>query len=240
MTQKILVVSAYIHEAMYRSRLILNPNLLPYEICGVDNRAANRGLPEIYNEVIAEYVSRDLWFCFVHEDLEIRGSMESLGRLDRRSLYGTFGVRLEGRVPVAYGNHVCSRKDGTGSTRLGVPVSGVVKVDALDCQCIIAHTQLFREFPQLRFDENLSFDLYGEELCMQARLRHGLSVYVCGIEAQHYSFGQVTERYGKGLEYIASKYPYDAVAGACSFIGGAADDLRRYFTYDIEANRAVF
>jgi hypothetical protein len=100
----------------------------------------------------------------------------------------------------------------------------------------MVHTSLLSRYPTLRFDERLTFDLYAEGFSINAQERFGITVKVVPLKFQHYSHGNLTERYYEGLHYLASKYPDVAVAGSCSFIGGRASTLEKLFKYNIRAD----
>lgn len=227
----------YVNEVMFRCFFELNSRLLEYDIKGVDNRKVNEGLPAIYNRFINEKISEDCWLFFVHEDFDIRSDLSYLSSLDRDCIYGTFGVYMEGDVPVGVGCHTVSRKDGSNVQKVGLEVAECKEVETVDCQSILVHTSLFRKHKDLRFDENLSFDLYAEDLCINAKHNFGLSVKVFPLVFQHYSHGKITDRYYRGLEHLAQKYPDYAVPGSCSFIGGKAKKLEKKFSYDIVATK---
>lgn len=229
-------MTVFINPEMYHRFFTSNSNVNCYELIAIDNRRHNRGLPTIYNEVIEKYLNEDCWLFFVHEDFEIKSDMDVIEDLDRGYVYGTFGINLEHNVPVGYGKHVCSKKDGSGPLDVGNEVFDAVKVQTLDCQSILVHTSLLTKYPLLRFDENLTFDLYAEDFCINAQERYGIDVKVFPLRFQHYSYGKITERYHAGLRYLAEKYPAIAVAGSCSFIGGRAGELEKNFKYDIAAN----
>jgi len=160
-----------------------------------------------------------------------------LAELDKNCVYGTFGANFENqRVAVGYGKHVCSNKDGSEATEVGIELHAPAEVQTLDCQCVIVHTTLLARYPDLRFDEKLTFDLYAEDFSINARERFGLPVKVVPLEFQHYSHGRLSERYDAGLRYLAAKYPEVAVAGSCSFIGGRACELGKMFKYNIRAD----
>ena len=235
---KIKLVTVFINEVMYRSFFDLNSFLLQTEKVCIDNRGDNRSVTVIYNEVIEQEIDNDYWLFFVHEDFEIKSDLEAVtGMLDKNSIYGTFGVRMEHGVPVAYGKHICSNKWGGNAVIAGMNIEGPEVVETLDCQSILVHTSLLRVIKGLRFDEKLSFDLYAEDFSINASKRHGISIGVFPLVFQHYSHGKITQRYHDGLEYLRSKYPDVCVAGSCSFIGGACKKAESKFKYNIEANR---
>lgn len=233
----IKLVVVFINPDMYGRFFEDNDRLRFYEKIAVDNRKKNRGLPVIYNEIIERYIHADCWLCFIHEDLEIKSDLFILAELDKNCVYGTFGVNFENqRVAVGYGKHVCSNKDGSDATEIGIKIHAPAEVQTLDCQCVIVHTSLLARYPDLRFDEKLTFDLYAEDFSINARERFGLPVKVVPLEFQHYSYGRLSERYDAGLRYLAAKYPDVAVAGSCSFIGGRASELEKIFKYNIRAD----
>jgi hypothetical protein len=230
------LVTVFISPEMYSKFFTSNANVNCHDLIGIDNRPLNRGLPVIYNEVIEKYKNDDFWLFFVHEDFEIKCDLAIVNCLDRSFIYGTFGVSLINNAPVGYGRHICSNKDGSCAIEVGNEVTGTVKVQTLDCQSILVHTSLLSKYPFLRFDEKLTFDLYAEDLCINAQKWYGIDVRVFPLRFQHYSCGKITERYHAGLRYLAEKYPAVAVAGPCSFIGGKASELEKMFKYDIRAN----
>jgi len=235
--RKLKIFSVYINEIMFNNFFNLNAALLPYEVQGIDNRKENLGLPIIYNTIINNHIDEDLWLFFVHEDFEIKGDLDHIFDLDPCSVYGTFGVKLYDSMPLGYGKHICSNKDGSGAVEVGLTVNNIEDVQSLDCQSILIHTSLLRSYPKLRFDENLTFDLYVEDICINAGCLHGVPIRVIPLHFQHYSHGKITERYHSGLRYLEAKYPNHGVPGSCSFIGGLANELSKKFTYEVQANK---
>lgn len=235
---KIKIISVFINEVMFNNFFNLNSNLLRYDILGIDNRKRNAGLPKIYNEMIDMHIHKDMWLFFVHEDFEVKGSLEHIFHLDKDTIFGTFGVRMdEGKPPMGFGRHTCSNKDGSNAVQAGLPINNSEAVQTIDCQSILVHTSLLRKHASLRFDEQLTFDLYAEDLCLNASCLLGLSINVFPLQFQHYSHGKITERYHKGLAYLQEKYPNHALPGSCSFIGGKYAELEKIFKYDIQAAR---
>ncbi|MCG7520519.1 hypothetical protein [Ruegeria sp. Ofav3-42] len=227
----------FVNERMAGDLFSKNPNLRDVDVNLIDNRGRSAGLPELYNEIIEKHLGEDAWLFFVHEDFEVQGELFDTKNLAIEAIYGTFGVKLKGHVPVSFGRHKCSEKDGTSVLQVGLPVTSPTWVETLDCVAVMVHTQLVRDRPGLRFDEVLTFDLYAEDLCINAQENFGIPVLVLPVEFQHYSKGFVTERYWRGVQYLGEKYPNVGVPGSCSFIGGKSQELEDHFTYDIPANR---
>jgi hypothetical protein len=227
------IITVVIAPAMYDRFFLTNPVLNGCELVSIDNRALNRGLPVIYNESIARYLHEDCWLLFVHEDFEIKGGLPIIDTLDTGFVYGTFGLNFENHSPAPYGRHVCSNKDGSRAVEVGHVVGEPLAVQTLDCQSVLVHTALLRNNPKLRFDEHLTFDLYAEDFCINAKSNLGITSKVFPLNFQHYSHGNITDRYHTGIRYLAQKYPDVAVAGSCSFIGGRSADLEKYFVYGV-------
>lgn len=233
---KINVITVYINEIMFYNFFILNSNLMRYNIISIDNRQINNGLPNLYNKVIKDKINDNAWLFFVHEDFEIKSSLECIHDLDENAIYGTFGVSMEqSGYPIAFGRHTCSNKDGTNAVEAGMPIASIQSVQTIDCQSILIHTSLLRRHNSLRFDENLSFDLYAEDLCLNASCMLNIPIYVFPLDFQHYSHGKITDRYHKGLSYLKTKYPNHALPGTCSFVGGNSAELEKVFKYNIQA-----
>ena len=234
---RLRVFVPFINETMAGNFFRHNPRLDGIDVDLIDNRVRGAGLPELYNEVIEAHLGEDCWLFFVHEDFEIQGPLFDLASLSRDVVHGTFGVRMRGHVPVAIGRHVCSQKDGSKPVKVGEEIEEPTWVDTIDCQSILLHTSLLRRHEDLRFDEMLTFDLYCEEFCLNAQVNFGIPVLIAPLRFQHYSHGRITDRYHRGLDHLARRYPNCAMPGTCSFIGGRAADLGVHFKYDIEANR---
>jgi len=229
--KKLKLVTVFINPEMYFRFFTSNKFVNNNSLIAIDNRQLNRGLPVIYNEVIENLVNENCWIFFVHEDFEIKCGLGVIDTLDQNFVYGTFGINIENFFPVGYGKHVCSNKDGSNAVEVGMTVSNAVKVQTLDCQSVLVHTSLLSKNPHLRFDEKLTFDLYAEDFCINSRELHKIEVKVFPLSFQHYSHGNLTERYYSGLKYLAKKYPTVGVAGSCSFIGGNTSDLEKGFKY---------
>jgi hypothetical protein len=235
---KLKVITVVVNPAMYERFFLENSQVNGYDLVSIDNRPLNRGLPVIYNELIARYLDDDCWLLFVHEDYEIKGGLSVIECLDKGHVYGTFGLNFENNSPAPYGRHICSNKDGTRAVEVGHVVTEPVAVQTLDCQSVLVHTSLLRNNPKLRFDEQLTFDLYAEDFCINAKFNLGITAKVFPLTFQHYSHGKLTERYHSGIRYLAQKYPNVAVAGSCSFIGGKSAELEKYFVYGVGAVQA--
>lgn len=100
---KLKIITVVIDPAMYERFFSLNPVLKGCDLVSIDNRQFNRGLPIIYNELIARYLDEDCWLLFVHEDYEIKAGLSVVDTLDKTHVYGTFGLNFENNSPAPMG-----------------------------------------------------------------------------------------------------------------------------------------
>jgi 2-polyprenyl-3-methyl-5-hydroxy-6-metoxy-1,4-benzoquinol methylase len=103
-----------------------------------------------------------------------------------------------------------------------------VLVDTLDCQCAIVHSSLVEKY-NLCFDENLKFDLYIEDFCINAKINHDIESNILNINCCHHSIiDNMDERpsYFKMLKYFNKKYKDHIFSGTVGLIGGKANKCR--------------
>ena len=193
---------------MYKHCILDNPWCAGMEKTTLDNRRENRFITVLYNEVL-EHCADDEWLVFCHEDWHPDCDLRPiLAPLDRNRLYGPIGVYVEeGRLAdfIHIMGHVrhC-RKDGKAARTVnGIKEEG--RVDSFDCQCVIVHSSLVRRCG-LRFDEQLSFDMYVEDFCVSAYERFGIESHTLDIPCTHYSKGSLNERFYRSLAYVQGKY----------------------------------
>lgn len=191
---------------MYARLVKGNPNNAGGEFVAFDNLAENLSVTARYNSFIESWdYSREAWFVFVHEDYEF---LEPVGPLlakaDRKSIYGTCGARS-----TRPGDDIVwalnSNRDGTDLGLYGRPFCGQPTVLTSDCNCLMVHSTLVREFG-LRFDEKLTFDLYAEDFEIVAFECFGIPTKILGVANHHYSFGNIAPRFFVQRRYLMDKY----------------------------------
>ena len=202
----VYVVSVVRDFDLYGRLVKNNPCLAGCELCPFDNRIENISITKRYNSFIDEHrFKAEDWLVFCHEDFEFLEPLEqklaSL-HLAERALYGIAGVDFTG---ISRGLTLNSEKDGSKIVVSGFPFSGPVEVSTFDCMSIIVSARTLKR-EKLRFDENLSFDLYAEELCINARERCNIPSYVLPIKTQHYSWGNIGERFMLQYKYLSNKF----------------------------------
>ena len=199
-------VSVVRDRAMYARLVKGNPSNAGGEFVAFDNLAENLSVTARYNSFLDSWdYSREAWFVFVHEDYEF---LEPVGPLlakaDRKSIYGTCGARS-----THPGDDIVwalnSNRDGTNLGVYGRPFRGQPTVLTSDCNCLMVHSSLVREFG-LRFDEKLTFDLYVEDFEIAAFERFGIPTKILGVANHHYSFGSIAPRFFVQRRYLMDKY----------------------------------
>ena len=191
---------------MYARLVKGNPSNAGGKFVAFDNLAENLSVTARYNSFLDSWdYSREAWFVFVHEDYEF---LEPVGPLlakaDRKSIYGTCGARS-----THPGDDIVwalnSNRDGTNLGVYGRPFRGQPTVLTSDCNCLMVHSSLVREFG-LRFDEKLTFDLYAEDFEIGAFERFGIATRILGVANHHYSFGNIAPRFFVQRRYLMDKY----------------------------------
>ncbi len=176
-----------------------------------DNNKENLTIPVRYNSFLDSYdYSNEDWFVFCHEDWELKEDLEKrLNNLDKNNLYGVIGTSLNwnGFSNPTHGEIENSNKDGSGLIKYGNPNNNLMPVGTFDCQCLIVHSSLVKKY-KLRFDENLTWDLYVEDFCISARENHAISSNILQLNCQHYSFGHIEERFYKQYRYLQQKFKH--------------------------------
>jgi len=222
--------------SMYNMCIVNNLHWGPAKLIPADNRENNEYITVCYNRFLAT-VLEDCWLVFCHEDFMLTGPIEPLlGQADKSAIYGAIGGILTikrhwllGEVPTStiLGEITQSDKTGSNTHKKGSAVSMGTIVDTVDCQCVIVHSSLLRKY-KLRFDESLAFDLYAEDFCIGAMLKHGILTRILPISCHHFSGGKVAERFFNQLDYLEKKYPRWEAYGSVGYsIGGGRTFTRR-------------
>ncbi|MDX1919136.1 MAG: hypothetical protein SFU25_00200 [Candidatus Caenarcaniphilales bacterium] len=240
---QIVFISAVLNYEMYGQCFLQNSCINQFELISFNNNEQNLSVSQRYNQFLNSYnFSREAWFVFCHEDFLVNETdLEiKLNTLDKNSIYGPIGSRAEkNKFTVSFNNknhefplkYLCGKivqrnKDGSGKKIIGTISASLDRVDTLDCCCLIVHSSLIQRHG-LRFDEKLSFDLYVEDFCINAKENYAIQSFVFPFNCEHWSSGNITERYYQNLGYLNQKYPNALYAGSCSFIGGKTVELAK-------------
>lgn len=232
---KPIIVSVVRDFAMYDKCLGKNPNCQGCTLAPLDNRVENEGVSKRYNEFLASRpADEEAWYIFCHEDFELlEPLLPRLEGLDKSALWGVIGAKTKAYCSIYHhwqllGKELECNKDGSNEHFTGHVVSLGTPVETFDCQCLIVHSSLIKKY-NLRFDENLTFDLYVEDFCIAAA-GYGVVSRVLLLVVRHWSRGNVLERYHKQEAYLAKKYPNLCSTGTCSWILGGNPPLGRRLT----------
>lgn len=239
MNARPLIVSAIRDEAMYMRSIAQNHDCDNCDKFAIDNRERNESIPVLYNRAIEQTLANEVdhWIVFAHEDFEpLEPLDEVLQQADPQQIYGIIGGRLLPRKRwllggiwsgVFYGEIMQTEKDGTNKITVGNRTPSGTVVETVDCQFIAVHTLLLRRLP-LRFDENLTFDLYAEDFCLAAWVRHNVKSAILNLQACHHSSGNIAPRFFDQKQYLDRKYPkHEAFSVVGYTIGGGRTVMRR-------------
>ena len=204
-----------------------NSNLISY-----DNRDENIPIPKRYNDFIKSYdYSTPSWFIFCHSDWEIIDDInKKIPNLDKSVIYGIAGVRLIKKGtkigPLLLGEYYEQSRDGKKFKVVSELTGKDTEVDSIDCQVIMCHSSLINKY-KLKFDENLSWDLYAEDFSISAYTKFKIKTKVISLKGIHHSdagFKNLPLSYANALTYLNKKYSKDIFGGCCSLIGGGSYD----------------
>ena len=177
----------------------------------LDNNVENKSISVRYNEFLNSYdYSIADWFVFCHEDWELKENLsKKLKNLDKNCLYGPIGTKITKKKNILLkyflGRIIHSNKDGSNAISLGLFCRTQRIVSTFDCQCLVVHSSLIQKY-NLRFDPNLNFDLYVEDFCIYAKENHQIESRILQMKCQHYSYGNVQQRFFDSFEYLKNKY----------------------------------
>lgn len=240
MIPKVAIVSVVRDFAMYERCIRGNPHCRGCELVSIDNREQNDGIGVCYNRFIeSRPADEEMWYVFCHEDFELKESfVPKLEFIDRDCLWGPIGAATEVKLGLYHrwmlrGSIEECKKDGSLLRQIGTSVSEGTPVETFDCQCVIVHSSLVRRH-HLRFDKNLTFDLYAEDFCIAAKERAGIISRILPLKVCHWSGGSVQPRYYKQESYLNGKWRNCCYTGTSSWIIGGKPPLGRRLTVGLK------
>jgi hypothetical protein len=180
-SSRIIVIVVYNNkEILDNCFLSSHPSINLYKKVLIEN-VSNKGLPTLFNETIKANLpfEQDSWFVFCHQDFILNEDLSiRLRGKDVNSIYGPIGIQQLG--PSKNIGQIVQ----TEGLLFGKKIENTYPVQTLDEQCLIIHSNLFKE--GLRFDEKFRFDFYGADICMQANIL-GFDVHAIQLKCQHKS-----------------------------------------------------
>jgi hypothetical protein len=248
MNTDVTLISVVRDKAMYDNCITSNSCVNQYTLIAIDNTTENKGIPARYNNFLSVYdYAKPTWFVFCHEDFEFK---EDIGALlstsDPHYLYGPIGAITKVYLKLLYlwqpcGSIIESNKDGTNLHSIGAAVADRTPVETFDCACLIVHSDLVKT-NNLRFDENLSFDLYIEDFCIVAHEKHRIRSLILNFDCRHWSGGKVTQRFYDQLSYLNKKHDETCYTSLCTYNIGHPNIRRKlnYFLRDMLKQTFLF
>jgi len=241
----LVVISVVRDFAMYERCLAKNPLVANCEHIVFDNREKNETIPILYNRYLKAYdFSKPAWFMFCHEDFEPRENIQRVvSTLSKDAIWGPIGAKTVVKwwgwcKWKGVGRIVMVNKDGSEPTEEGVMSSPQEVVETLDCCCILVHSSLFAR-TGLLFDENLSYDLYVEDLCIAAQELHGIRSMAVSFPCAHYSKNGPGDRYEQQHRYLNMKWRNMSYSSPCSWNIGGRFGVRMVFAWVKELVRRL-
>lgn len=230
------VICVYNKPEIFEKVIKTNENLQDFEIISFDNTQINTPITKHYNNFIKEQIldspdNNDFWCLFIHQDFGlIENITPKLEEFKPEAIYGAVGVKLfrgvffgkksqnshlgfKKYLAVEYGR-ILQGNDDFNFTYYGREVNAPVKVDAVDCCCIILHSSLIKKY-NLQFDENLSFHMYAEELCYRAQKEFDIPIVVAQLNCFHMGKGSYNEEFQKSTQYVKNKFNIERVPSTC-------------------------
>lgn len=208
--ENIKVVSVVRNMELYEKLVKNNGYYKNADFVIFDNRSENISIAKRYNSFLqeAKKLHTDSWFVFCHEDWELLCDLQKiLAKADKNAVYGVCGTlyNVQKNIVTWYGNILQSNKDGSKIMRWGKTFHSAKIADTVDCQCIIFHSSLIEKY-NLFFDENLMFDFYAEDFCMNASENYGIKTMVLPVKCHHYSYGNFSANFTSAVDYAKQKY----------------------------------
>jgi len=176
-----------------------------------DNTKENIGIPTRYNDFLNKYdYADDDWLIFCHEDWEtLEDLAPKVQELDKNRIYGVLGTvsNMSNRTKYYTGRTHVSNKDGSCDGQIGTLVPTGTEVDTFDCCALFIHSSLIKKY-NIRFDENLNWHHYVEELNIRLREKFNIPSCIIKIESKHWSYGcpLPNAEFERAFNYVRDKF----------------------------------
>lgn len=236
------VICVYNNQEIFSNIVKNNENLKNCKIFAYDNTKENIAITKHYNNYIEENIghgigdtvplnTNDFWCLFIHQDFGIMEDIEPiLKNLDKNNIYGAIGVKIlkglffgrsgtkrklgfKNELKLTFGRILQGNNDFSFK-KYGLKIFFQPTVNAIDCCCILIHSSLLREY-NLRFDENLNFHMYAEELCYRAKQEHNIKTKVVQLKCFHLGKGCIDESFQESVQYLKEKFKIKNIPSSC-------------------------
>lgn len=233
---KTKIVCVVNNQEIFEKVIKNNENIKNCEIFAYDNTIDNIAITKRYNDFIDanvlsdEVENRDFWCVFTHQDF---GFMEDidlvLEKLKKDCIYGPIGAKIfkgfffgkkEGdkigfktELKLILGSLLQGQND-FNFKKYGHKLFFQPTVDSVDCCCLVIHSSLIKKY-NLRFDENLSFHMYVEELCYRAKRDYKIKTKVSQMRCFHLGKGVLNEEFCQAVQYLRDKFKIEKIPSTC-------------------------
>ena len=227
------VVCVWNNREVYEKVVKNNENLKNCTIVDFDNTNENTAITKCYNDFITTKIDEnsDFWCLFIHQDFGLMEDTDSVvEKLDKKCMYGAVGMKifkgifigkkgpnqkigLKRHFKMILGEILQGNND-FNFYKYGKKLHFPTTVDSVDCCCIMMHSSLIRKY-SLRFDENLDFHMYAEDLCYGAKIGHKIKTKVVQMECYHMGLGNINEDFQKSAQYLRDKYDIKYIPSTC-------------------------
>lgn len=233
------VVCVFNNQEIFDKVVKNNENLKNCELFSYDNTLKTIPVTKYYNEFIEETVDalqgENFWCLFIHQDFGFMENVDSMvQKLNSKYIYGAIGVKVFkglfwGRKSIELGKdrplgfkttfklilgRILQGNNNFDFKPKGIKAKFQPIVDSVDCCCIMIHSSLIRKY-NLRFDENLKFHMYAEELCFRAKKEHKITSKIAQTKCFHLSKGNLDEDFQKSAQYLKDKFKIKSVPSIC-------------------------
>lgn len=199
-----------------------------------DNTSDNISITKRFNDYIDSKMKDNTWIVFCHQDFYFQENINSiLKNIDKNCIYGPVGagtkkqfaffIRFDGiklaKARFGFINKqvivgTVTEDSGNNKKVAGKKAKEFEQVNTLDCCCFIIHSDLIKKM-NYRFDENLDWHLYAEDLCMLAKKQFNIQSRILNIKSTHFSSGNFNKNFHQSLEYLKDKYTPTPIVSTC-------------------------
>ncbi len=206
MSSKIDIVTVINNFDLYKKCIEDNSFLKKENINKIhfDNTKENISISKRYNSYLKDYMQKDIWICFIHQDFVFEDCLEDTFKdLDECYLYGVVGggwingnIKIVGQIFEGQDRHTTGEKVGFKT-----------KVDTFDCCCLIVNSNLIYKH-NILFDEFYNFHAYIEDFCLSYKTNRDVNSYVLPIKAWHIGTGSTNDDFYKSYKYLKNKFKF--------------------------------
>lgn len=222
------IISVVNNFEVYSKLIKKNPAMNCHKLTAYDNSSENIGISTRYNHFIKNNLSeKNEWYIFCHQDFCFFDDIEEiLKQLSPNYIYGVIGCAAKRKFSWSHFRHY-RHNELTGMIftdfnrklrQKGKHITNKVKVETLDCCCLIVNSKLIREY-NLAFDEKLSFHLYCEDFSLTAKDKD-INTYVVPVDCCHLGRGVFNHDFFKNLIYLKQKHKINRLVGTSSIDRG--------------------